>query len=211
MHEVKEHTEFFTRMIKSMTIAYDGVLPTADKIIAQLGGRQSYIGIHVRVSDGFFSENSVANIKKIVQQVNDFVKSSESSLETSPTSTDFSTTNECLTKYTNSTNMPLIYMATDLHRTRSDEFYSLLYEAFPCIAVLDDFIPLLSELNGIVNNVDKMPMKKFLIPLVDMVVAAKGKKFVGTARSTYSNFAYRLHKIYIERMAKFEDSKVYAG
>ena len=51
MHEVKEHTEFFTRMIKSMTIAYDGVLPTADKIIAQLGGRQSYIGIHVRVSD----------------------------------------------------------------------------------------------------------------------------------------------------------------
>ncbi|CAG8523272.1 11317_t:CDS:1 [Paraglomus occultum] len=209
-HEVKEHKEFFTRMIKSMTVTYDGVLPVADKIIAQLGGRQSYVGIHVRVSDGFFSRNRDANIKNIVRQINAFVNSSGSSFETSP-STDFTTTDECLTSYTNSTNMPLIYMATDLHGTRKHASYAPLYKAFPCIAVLDDFTPFLSGLDNIVNEVDKMPMKKFLIPLVDMVVAAKGKTFVGTARSTFSNFAFRLHKIYIEGMAAFEDSKIYAG
>jgi len=210
MHEVKEHREFFSRMVRSMTITYPGVLPTADKIIARLGGRQNYMGIHVRVSDGFFSRNREANIKQIIERLKDFTIPLRSSSEIKP-STDFSTTDECLANYTLSTNMPLIYMATDFHKTRTSNLYSPLYEAFPCIAVLDDFIPLLSELDEIVNDVDQLPMKKFLIPLVDMVVAAKGTKFVGTARSTFSNFAYKLHRIYVDGIAEFEDSKVYAG
>ncbi|KAG0236858.1 hypothetical protein BGW41_000329 [Actinomortierella wolfii] len=79
-----------------------------------------------------------------------------------------------------------IYIATDGMYPRKNRLFRRLFEHFPCIFTLDDFVAEdLREL-GALKNTDGVSLSRDLIPMVDAVVSAKGNYFMGTPKSTFS-------------------------
>ncbi|KAF8924025.1 hypothetical protein BGZ58_002257 [Dissophora ornata] len=81
-----------------------------------------------------------------------------------------------------------IYLATDARRPRANPIFDKLFETFSCIFTLDDFEEDLELLHQFRNPEDGTLMAKFLIPMVDAMVAAKSAAFFGTPTSTFSNY-----------------------
>lgn len=79
----------------------------------------------------------------------------------------------------------IIYIATDGVYPRRNILFRKLFDHFPCIFTLDDFSEHLVELKQM-KNTDGVGLAKDLIPMVDAVVSAKGRYFMGTPKSTFS-------------------------
>ncbi|CAD6580668.1 MAG: hypothetical protein CYPHOPRED_001331 [Cyphobasidiales sp. Tagirdzhanova-0007] len=105
-------------------------------------------------------------------------------------------------------NTPL-FLATDSKIPSSDPALRLFFDTFPCTFILSDFsnsqptiinqepIVDLRNLDGLINKEDGVPLAGFLYPLVDAMVAAKGRDMLGTPGSTFSRFAVDvLHQVY---------------
>ncbi|CAG8668909.1 6096_t:CDS:1, partial [Paraglomus brasilianum] len=170
--ELEEHQQLRRRILRRFVFIYPNVMSTANKIVAKLGGERSYIGIHVRVSDGPFKRGAQQIVESIMRKLSDFNSTSDEVglLQSKTCQHDFGPIND-----------KIIYMATDIVNSRETKEYGLLYENFPCIMTLSDFDPLLKDLTSVVNKWDNMNMYKFLLPFVDLIVSAKGGNFIGTS------------------------------
>lgn len=85
-----------------------------------------------------------------------------------------------------------IFLATDSQVPDRDPSFALFYEHFPCIFTLHDFsnakatlingepIPAFEELDRLRNKDDGVPLAGFFYPLLDAMVAAKGRDMLGT-------------------------------
>ncbi|KAF9414723.1 hypothetical protein BGZ94_000314 [Podila epigama] len=83
---------------------------------------------------------------------------------------------------------PLIFFSTDVHRPRQNPILEALLDEFPCTMFLSDFEPSLQILDKIYNPVDGVKMLPYMIALMDANLAAKGRFFMGTERSTFSAY-----------------------
>ncbi|CAG8523901.1 5596_t:CDS:1 [Paraglomus occultum] len=186
--ELEEHQNFRRRILRHFVFIYPKVMSTANKIIAALGGAKSYIGIHVRVSDGPFKRGAPQIVESIVRNLSNLNSTFDEagSLRSRKCQHDSGPIND-----------KVIYMATDIANSRRTKEYDLLYKNFPCILTLSDFDPLLEDLTSIVNKWDNMKMYKFLLPFVDVIVSAKGGAFVGTSHSTFTRYARQLNKMFL--------------
>jgi hypothetical protein len=96
----------------------------------------------------------------------------------------------------------VVYVATD-HKDMRGENSRLLewFDYFPCTITLND-IPseLLAPLDGMHDMVDpSKSLRSFLIPLVDSMVAAHGRRIFTTPRSTFSKYIGELNEAWILR------------
>ncbi|KAG0038893.1 hypothetical protein BGZ82_010478 [Podila clonocystis] len=92
----------------------------------------------------------------------------------------------------------IIYIATDGVYPRRNILFRKLFDHFPCIFTLDDFSDHLAELKQM-KNTDGVGLAKDLIPMVDAVVSAKGRHFMGTPKSTFSTYVQKqLHPAFID-------------
>lgn len=85
-----------------------------------------------------------------------------------------------------------IFLATDSSIPDQDPALKLFFDTFPCIFTLSDFssskpttlnsepIPAFEELNRLRNRDDGVPLAGFFYPLIDAMVAAKGRDMLGT-------------------------------
>ncbi|KAG0342014.1 hypothetical protein BG004_005780 [Podila humilis] len=83
---------------------------------------------------------------------------------------------------------PLVFLSTDVHRPRHDPALAPLLEQFPCTMFLSDFDGSLQVLEKIQNPSDGVKMLPYMIALMDANLAAKGRHFKGTERSTFSAY-----------------------
>ena len=86
-----------------------------------------------------------------------------------------------------------IFLATDSKIPTSDPALRLFFDTFPCIFVLADFLSmqptdvnaepleLAQELRGLVNSEDGVALAGFFYPLIDAMVASKGRDMLGTS------------------------------
>ncbi|CAG8792130.1 6854_t:CDS:1, partial [Racocetra fulgida] len=169
VRQLPESIEFWNRLIKEMLPNNPTIINIVDKIIDKIGGLNSYIGVHARLRDGFFVKNQKSTINELVERIQ----------------TDFKD-NVCLTTK--------IFLAIDLKR--DPIFLQPFFQTFTCTYILDDFNDLLEPLNFLKNPNDDMILYEFLIPLVDLLVVSKGKKFYGTRSSTFSKYAQRLNEVW---------------
>jgi hypothetical protein len=188
LNEHKENQLIRRHIFRHFIYIYPKVMETADKIVAKLGGMGSYTSIHVRTTDGYFKANADKIIRYFIEKLTEL-----DSISVSETETKSSKSATCKQKYGR-----IIYMATDAKAPRRN--HKSLYMAFPCILTLSDFEPLLDDLKTVVNEWDNMPMYKFLIPFVDMIVAAKGGYFIGTQGSTFSGYTARLNEMFLDEL-----------
>lgn len=85
-----------------------------------------------------------------------------------------------------------IFLATDSNIPDKDPALKLFFDAFPCIFTLSDFssshptflnsepIEAFEELDRLRNEDDGVPLAGFFYPLIDAMVAAKGRDMLGT-------------------------------
>ncbi|KAG0015098.1 hypothetical protein BGZ81_011848 [Podila clonocystis] len=83
---------------------------------------------------------------------------------------------------------PLVFLSTDVHRPRQDPVLAQLLDQFPCTMFLSDFVASLQILEKIQNPIDGVYMLPYMIALMDANLAAKGRHFKGTERSTFSAY-----------------------
>jgi hypothetical protein len=63
--------------------------------------------------------------------------------------------------------------------------------------VLNDFVDELAEVKALRNIEDSTSLGKYLIPMIDAMVAAHGGVFYGTPKSTFSSYITRqLNPVY---------------
>lgn len=85
-----------------------------------------------------------------------------------------------------------VFLATDSKLPESDPNLAIFFDSFPCLFVLSDFesadptavnsepLQQLRDLQGLTNKEDGVRLAPFLYPLVDAMVAAKGRYMLGT-------------------------------
>lgn len=83
---------------------------------------------------------------------------------------------------------PLVFMATDLHHPRQSPMLARYLDLFPCTMFLSDFPRALTLLDKIHNPVDGVHMLPYMIALMDANMAARGREFQGTDKSTFTAY-----------------------
>ncbi|KAI8598227.1 GDP-fucose protein O-fucosyltransferase, partial [Dissophora ornata] len=195
------------QMIRDHLILRTDILQkTSQRIADKISGGAGFVGVHIRISDGHFSLTARDTIENIRQELmwqigitedNGDNGEDEDEDESSPHFPSNASqahkrqgrlSVEHPPKRRSNGRFTPIYLATDARRPRANPIFDKLFETFSCIFTLDDFEEDLELLHQFRNPEDGTLMAKFLIPMVDAMVAAKSAAFFGTPTSTFSNY-----------------------
>ncbi|KAI1316592.1 hypothetical protein EDD11_009717 [Mortierella claussenii] len=178
-------------------------------------GRASpgFLGVHLRTEDGIFEKLSPRNLQRIVAWLgemvkrdrtrylkgsNDGVKRATVQLGSTPVylqQNDAEPTflERCMGS---SSDSPMVFMATDIHQPRHAPLLYDFLKQYPCTVFLSDFDKSVALLERIRNPMDGVHMLPYMIALMDANLAAKGREFQGTERSTFT--AYIMNHLWPE-------------
>lgn len=173
---------------------------TVNSIVNYLGGKGTFMSVHFRTGDSPFKKEIATNLSNFVKNMTDIVGLNDA--------------NKCIGIEYNERpqeqehklissigNHVRVYVATDHKDARGPESELLpWFQQFPCTSTLSDlpqrlFRPL-DQLRDLQSP--SKPLKKFLIPIVDAMVAAHGRHILTTPRSTFSKYIDELHKAWIQ-------------
>ncbi|CAI2169324.1 5599_t:CDS:2 [Funneliformis geosporum] len=240
----KEHLKF----IKQHLVPHNSFIQkAAERVVEQLGGEKNFIGLHIRVSDGFFMKTARQNIDLMYHTIiNNYTNLTPEEIDKLEGGTHYQDILEddsvdlgdenpynkmakitkkdenqmagtgslnskraYIPELSNKINCksslhPLdqgvntvIFIATDAASPRTNPLLFKFFNTFPCVFVLDDFGQDLIDIKYVRNAQDKTPLAKYLIPMLDAMISAKGFQFMGTPKSTFSNYINTtLHPIY---------------
>lgn len=179
---------FFKQLQKSITYKHPAVLKTSDLVVEALGGPGNFIGAHLRTADGHFVEALPENVNHLIQSINTTASTGHYSLK------------KCVA-LAKKNQVQLVFLATDAVRPRKNEQLRDLWTYAPCTFTLNDILKpnnstSWSYMDQYRTQHTGESMRKFLVPLVDALVASKGNKFIGTKGSTFSGYIRRLHDAY---------------
>ncbi|KAF8936679.1 hypothetical protein EDD21DRAFT_433917 [Dissophora ornata] len=83
---------------------------------------------------------------------------------------------------------PMVFMATDVFEPRRAPLLLEFLEQYPCTMFLSDFTDSVTIIEEVRNPVDGVRMFEYIISLTDANLAAKGREFRGTDKSTFTNY-----------------------
>ncbi|CAO3649773.1 unnamed protein product [Mucor hiemalis] len=198
-----ENLEFFEKLKSSITYKHPAVLKITEIVINALGGPENFLGAHLRTADGLFVEAIPENIETILERIENITTRSSTQsipIQRSANKNISSLLSTCvsLAKLKQTT---LVFLATDAVNPRNDDKFKLLWQHSPCTFTLNDILP---NNNSLWSHMDQYrathtgdSLRRFLIPLVDALVASKGNSFIGTKGSTFSGYIRRLHQTHL--------------
>lgn len=180
----RKHVQLRTQIREALIYRNPILENVTDNIAERLGGKRQYFAIHVRMGDRQFQEGLHRHVAEQIE----FLEKAVQGVQGNSTS---SSTTSCESS-------PKIYVATDSKNPRKSPDLAPLFARFPCAAVLGDFMDLLSPLDNALDMAQppQQSIIKFLIPIIDSMVPANAKEFMGTPGSTYSAYIKRLHSAY---------------
>ncbi|CAG8455734.1 9272_t:CDS:1 [Paraglomus brasilianum] len=199
--ELPENREILDLIRRNMVISHPVLTKVVDKIVVELGGQGSYVGVHIRVGDGFFKKQLASTVAamtdKLLREYGPASSSAEGddSVQTISEKQEFKENSNLSSCFSQNSNYPVLYLATD--SAQAEEDLAGILSAFPCVFMLSDFNSYLDEVKQVVNPIDHVNLQEFFVPLIDLMVVAKGGRFIGTHRSTFSNYAKRLHEVWV--------------
>ncbi|GBB94863.1 hypothetical protein RclHR1_02430004 [Rhizophagus clarus] len=185
--ENQDNIEFRQFIHNKLMVNDPRLLNISDKIIKKLGGKGNYIGLHIRVLDGFFRDVAEHNKDLLYNELMSYLLKSDL-LRKSKIFFKYNL-KECVAN-----NIPIIYIATDSkdRRNRLRKFYKKI----PCVFSLIDFSKDLDTLSYSSSDFDKdVNLKDFYVPIIDLLITAHGKVFFGTPKSTYSEMANEVNNL----------------
>ncbi|RUS22168.1 hypothetical protein BC937DRAFT_90123 [Endogone sp. FLAS-F59071] len=203
----KEH-RFLHAWVNSQFIFSNPVLlQTLDNVVAAIGGPLTYASLHARVGDGVFARGA----NKVMDQLwSDF---SGKFPPLPGGAIDPATPTECLDPPTRpeavrNGSLPLIFMATDERNPRRAKLFAKFFAAYPCIITLNDvFDHATSPLAELSNPIDGLKLGKFMIPLLDGLVASRARDFTASIWSTFSVYIRFIHKDFTKKWTAEQKNK----
>ncbi|KAK9765819.1 hypothetical protein K7432_005536 [Basidiobolus ranarum] len=204
----------YKNFIRSKLIySHPSVLSVSKEIIQKLGGLHNYFSIHTRIEDSIFIVNAEENVKGSVNNMlkmltlgdknyfrahGDLLRASHSK---GNTAFHRPSLDKCLQLHQDHpTHYPIIYLSTDTPDPLRNTNLTILFHTFPCTFFAGDFRAELTELQKEYNPLDGTNIGKFLVPMVESMVAANGEYFVGTNKSTFSENIRYLHNTFLGRL-----------
>lgn len=197
---------------------------TVQSIVNYLGGKGTFMGLHFRTGDSPFKKEIAQNLDSFVKNMTEIVGSSQendehvdeclnvsysSSRDTLVVTEEQQQQQEVLKEEEQNDENSLlatlgnrvkVYIATD-HKDPRGEKSELLpwFGEFPCTTTLGDlpehlFRPL-DKLRDLESP--SKSLRKYLIPIVDAMVAAHARRILTTPRSTFSKYIEELNKAWI--------------
>lgn len=144
-----------------------------------------------RTADGLFINAVPENIENIIQRIRHIDKQ----IPTNKNTSELLSTCVSLAKIKQTT---LVFLATDAINPRKNPKFRNLWLHSPCTFTLNEILsihhPSWSYMDQYRTLHTGESMRHFLIPLVDALVASKGKSFIGSKGSTFSGYIRRLHQ-----------------
>ncbi|KAL0579755.1 hypothetical protein V5O48_002249 [Marasmius crinis-equi] len=212
----KENYAIRRRVREEMVFTNSLLAEISESIVERLG--DIFVGAHVRLGDGGFAKSGKDNAHSIwwtlVQVAFNLTLDETIALQTSDSTTSgvsppilapyaihsaappqsiLPSPLRCHKPlYTQPSLKPLntpLYLATDAREPRNDSSLTLFFRTFPCVFTLADVEDLLEPLDHVVNGLDGVKLKPFLMPFIDTMVLGKAWSVVGTTSSTFSAFA----------------------
>ncbi|KAI9357774.1 hypothetical protein BD770DRAFT_388295 [Pilaira anomala] len=182
---------------------------TVNAIVNYLGGKGSFMSVHFRTGDIPFKKEISNNLNNFIKNMTlmvgqeqgpDYCVSMEDNLDNDGDDQKRRSDQEEKDYLALLGRNVRVYVATDHKDPRADQSELLpWFDQFPCTTTLSDlpehlFNPL-DKLRDLTNP--SKPLKKFLIPIVDAMVAAHARYILTTPRSTFSKYIEELHKAWI--------------
>ncbi|KAI8375233.1 hypothetical protein BD560DRAFT_327134 [Blakeslea trispora] len=184
-----ENKAFFASLKNSMVYKHPAVLKVAETALEALGGSDHFVGAHLRTADGLFVKTISENIEHMIHQIQ------------APPSVFSNNSSMSLTKcvaLAKANQTTLVFLATDAMQPRTDDRFRALWQHLPCTFTIDDIVhndhPVWRYMDQYRTRHTRQSMQKYLMPLIEALVASKGSSFVGTKGSTFSGYIKRLHQ-----------------
>ncbi|CAO3702716.1 unnamed protein product [Rhizopus stolonifer] len=176
-----DHQQFFKTLQQKMVYKHPAVLKMSEIIVDALGGQ--FVGVHLRTADGLFAEAIPENIQQMKQKI-----------EYQPLN-DLPDLTSCV-QLARENKTTLVFLATDAMHPRKNPVFSDIWNHAPCTFTLYDVLdhnhPLWIYMDQ--YRISGESMRKYLVPLVDALVASQGRLFIGSKGSTFSGYIRRLHE-----------------
>ncbi|CAG8593801.1 10434_t:CDS:2, partial [Ambispora gerdemannii] len=182
--EQKNNTEFSRQFYRKFIIDTPEIVIASDRIVTQLGGVGNYIGLNVISEKEYFKSLSGKTGKNITKLVKEEAKQFKPRYESTSTRKKQHATLAGKCRSTSVKSETVVYLATDEEKIH--EQFAPLFLNFPCTFTLLNFETRVRELKNLTNLVDGVNLYKFLKPILDLTIAAKGGKFIGSADSAFS-------------------------
>ncbi len=190
--KIPENIKFMREIKRTFILSHPTLLDITEKISDKLGGRMKYLSAHARIGDGRFKESSQFNIEKLIKNINRYLNKKNSNLSDNA---------ECK-QDDHTKSSKIIYLASDVS-SKDDENLKPIFKMFPCTLMLDDFKDLLIPMDKLINERDGLKLTKFLIPILDLMIAANGNHvFTEERHSTFVSYMYRYNDYLQERFNK---------
>ncbi|KAF9105703.1 hypothetical protein BGX27_009498, partial [Mortierella sp. AM989] len=172
-----------------------------------------FFGVHFRTEDGIFEKLAPKNLERITSWLGEMVKLDRKYLnvteesEATPAVTSSTPSLAPIDEEGNAPTFlercmgsppesPMVYMATDVRQPRHAPLLHDYLAQYPCTMFLSDFSESITILDQIHNPIDGVHMLPYMIALMDANLAAKGREFQGTDKSTFT--AYITHHLWPE-------------
>jgi hypothetical protein len=190
----------------------------SNQVIRQMGGKDSYYALHLRLGDGVFAENATTNVQAILGTAlielfgttdksfhMNFLQPSHichiSMIEVSScrctaskipapcgTSPDVLPSSQ-RTQYSPFLQELPLYIATDVDPRRHPAFKPF-FRTFPCIYFLSSFKDAMETLKQVRTAFGTGNLGPYLIPLLDALVVGNSAGMIGTPNSTFRYMCY---------------------
>lgn len=173
---------------------------TVNAVVNYLGGKGSFLSVHFRTGDSPFKKEINTNLQNFIQNMTrivgqdqgpDYCLSIDQNTRSEQEEQDY------LALLGRNVR---VYVATDHKEPRAQDSELLpWFDQFPCTTTLSDLPEhLFSPLDKLRDlTTPSKPLKKFLIPIVDAMVAAHARYILTTPRSTFSKYIEELHNAWI--------------
>ncbi|KAI9282767.1 hypothetical protein BY458DRAFT_497308 [Sporodiniella umbellata] len=191
-----------------ISLAHPVVIKQALRVVSRLGGPERFVAVHLRQGDGFFKKAMADTVQAVHQALSSHslpITPQEAHtlhvLQTIPPTP--ARLEYCLRLRSDHPRLRLIYMATDTPQPRTS--LQDLHFTFPCLFTLSDFPDILHDIllaPPMITGSDTLDqeyqrigsqLNGLLIPMVDAEITSHGSIFIGTKKSTFSNYIqYRL-------------------
>ncbi|RCH77522.1 hypothetical protein CU098_004726 [Rhizopus stolonifer] len=164
-----------------MVYKHPAVLKMSEIVVDALGGQ--FVGVHLRTADGLFAGAIPENIQQMKKKI-----------EYQPLD-DLPDLTSCV-QLARENKATLVFLATDAIHPRENPAFSDIWNHAPCTFTLYDVLnhnhPLWIYMDQ--YRISGESMRKYLVPLVDALVASQGRLFIGSKGSTFSGYIRRLHE-----------------
>ncbi|CAG8533708.1 13738_t:CDS:1 [Ambispora leptoticha] len=191
--------QIFREMIqRKLVFGHPILINVTKEITRKLGGSEKYIGLHLRVSDGGFEIYKMETAQYMIQAIKNEEGVNQETVNENNDSNDGDDNVIDESRCANNSQYHFnkkIFLATD--GQPKDPAVQQIFTTFPCTVTINDFSTELQLLTNLKNERDKSSLYKYFLPMVDLIVSARGSEFFGTYGSTFSAYALRLHQIWV--------------